>query len=595
MGRLRQLVVAMVLVGATPALAVAVPSIVDGSALPSVWSRVDIGSATWVQDDFTGFGLGPALVQVNLSPNGTQAGAWEPRATVNGPLVSGAKAVEFAVGDLQGRHKVRVVIDGAGPPRELGTLQLDRTPPVATSIALSPDIDGSGTAEARWTQGDGGLSGTNPNAPLVVERNTSPAGDDAGAWVPFATPPGGDGPRSGRFSTTAVADGSYLIRVRSIDNAGNGGAATLGTVTIDRKVPTITGLRVVRAPTAADRSADLTFAVADPAPGSGIAADAPASAVSPTQVPYWTGTVGPGDSTVRVQLPSAGTHLVAIRVTDRAGLVGQSTSILIDVPAGAGSTARPGGTTPTVGTKSPRPGTGALGTPPGTAAVYKALQRFHARRGVRLDARLLATANAREWATLLGADDAAQYDGYATFAGEVLLGPAAVRGLEDLMTARRALAGRKPKGRMPARADFDRMARALAVTLHESVHASGPTDENDFRATPEGRAFEEGFAEAATVDLLPSFARSLGGPKRFNKALVLAARRYRPVYRDQVGWARGMSQQVARGEIATATWRIEVADTWGADRWERLARAVGRAVTELRAAVPRIGDFQRRR
>jgi hypothetical protein len=227
--------------------------------------------------------------------------------------------------------------------------------------------------------------------------------------------------------------------------------------------------------------------------------------------------------------------------------------------------------------------------------VYKALQRFHARRGVRLDARLLAARSATEWATLLGADDAARYDGYATFAGEVLLGPATVRGLSDLWATRRALSGRRPAARIPSRADLDRMVRALAVVLHESIHASGPTDENDFRTTAEGRAFEEGFAEAATVDLLPAFARSLGGPRRFNQALVKATRRYRPVYRDQVSWAQGMSQRVARGAIATAIWRIGVADTWGDDRWERLSRAIGSSVAELRAAVPRIGDFQRHR
>lgn len=595
---LRGLVVGLALVGAAPAIAGAAPSIQGGSVEPAVWSPNATAGALWSQNDFGAGVAGPAIVQVNLAPDGSEAGPWETRATVPGPLVSGTNgALSIPVGDLQGRHSVRVLIDGAGLEKTLGVIQLDRTPPTATGVALAPDIDGAGTAEVRWIQTDAGLSGTNPAAPLIVERNTSTAGDGSGDWIPLEVQPqaGGDGPKFGRFTSAGVADGSYLVRVRSVDTAGNGGAAVLGALTIDRKPPQITGLRVVRPPTAGDRTADLAFTVADPAPGSGIAPDAPARAVSPAQVPYWTGTAGPGENTVRIALPSAGVHLVSMRVSDRVGLVGQSTSILVDVPAGAGSSSRPGGTGTSPGGSRPRPGTNTLATPPGTAAVYRALQRFHARRGVRLNARLLAADSAKEWSTLLGVDDAARYDGYATFAGEVLLGPTAVRGLEDLWTTRRALSGSRPKGRVPSRADLDRMARTMAIALHETIHASGPSDENDFRTTPEGRAFEEGFAEAATVDLLPAFARSLGGPQRFNRALVAAARRYRPAYREQVGWAQSLSQQVARGRVATANWRIEVADTWGDDRWERLSRAVGRTVVELRASVPRIGDFVRQR
>ena len=101
------------------------------------------------------------------------------RGTIEGPLTNGGNGLaSIPVADLVGRHQVRVVVDGAqNSPLHLGTLlQLDRTPPTASLLGLTP---AGGTVTGRWTQSDG-LSGTDPAAPVIVEVNASAAGDAAG-------------------------------------------------------------------------------------------------------------------------------------------------------------------------------------------------------------------------------------------------------------------------------------------------------------------------------------------------------------------------------------------------------------------------------
>jgi hypothetical protein len=176
---------------------------------------------------------------------------------------------------------------------------------------------------------------------------------------------------------------------------------------------------------------------------------------------------------------------------------------------------------------------------------------------------------------MLGTRTADRYVGYATFDGEVLLGPPVTLALERLHRFfRRQQAN--PRRSAPSQRERDRMVTALAVLLHESLHATGPRAREDFRLTPSGRAFEEGFAEAATVDLLPGFVRSLGGSPKFQRALRGAVRRYRPAYRRQVDVVLRLSTEAVRQtrtSRAARLWRIKVADTWGRDRWVRLERA----------------------
>jgi hypothetical protein len=144
-------------------------------------------------------------------------------------------------------------------------------------------------------------------------------------------------------------------------------------------------------------------------------------------------------------------------------------------------------------------------------------------------------------------------------------------------------------GETISRADVDRMAMALAVLLHETLHATGPSATDDVAGTRSGRAFEEGFTEAATIDLLRRFAASLDLPAGLRGRLAAAVRRYRSAYRAEVAWVRRLSA-TATGAAPMSrrarAWRVHVADTWGAGRWTRLAAATRRDEEALRASAP---------
>ncbi len=287
----------------------------------------------------------------------------------------------------------------------------------------------------------------------------------------------------------------------------------------------------------------------------------------------WTTPGAPSADHVLVRLPGPGVHRVTVRVADRVGNRGESAPVEIRVPTRAEADDARVEAPPT-----PRVGGGAR-VDPGMRWAYAQARRFHAGRGARLVARLRIAPTSAEWRRMLG-PAAGRYRGYATLRGEVLLGPGAVRGLRMLVAARRAGGGR------PSRADLDQAAAGLAVLLHETMHATGPAARRDALGTRSGRAFEEGFTESATIDLLPRFARALDIPAPLRSRLAAAVARRRPAYAVEVAWARRMSARatrVAAGSARAGAWRIRVADTWGTDRWARLATATGRDEETLRA------------
>jgi hypothetical protein len=183
---------------------------------------------------------------------------------------------------------------------------------------------------------------------------------------------------------------------------------------------------------------------------------------------------------------------------------------------------------------------------------------------------------------MLGTPDAARFDAYTTFGGVVAIGPTATRALDSLRDQHRCVRN----CRRISRADADRAVSALAVVLHESLHASGPLAIDDYRNTASGRAFEEGFAEAATIDLLPDLVAELKLTPRVRRMIRPAIARYRSHYPEQMEWAGSFSRALNPTPAAARAWRLQVADTWGIDRWTRLASATGRTENNLRSSIP---------
>ena len=202
---------------------------------------------------------------------------------------------------------------------------------------------------------------------------------------------------------------------------------------------------------------------------------------------------------------------------------------------------------------------------------------------MRLTAKLRVARSRNGWRQLLGGRAADRYAGFADLRGTVLLGPAATEGLASIR-------GAQGGARSLSRADADAAVMGLAVLLHETIHATGPVSRTETLTTKSGLAFEEGFTEAATEDLLYVFVAGLRLPPTVRGRLVAGVQRRSRVYAPEVAFARRMSR-LATDSPATSVkaraWRIRVADTWGADRWERLSDATGlsQALLRRRAAA----------
>jgi hypothetical protein len=583
---------ALVLALAAPVAAAGAPMVTDPTLTPTNWSSAETSAATWTQSGFDPPQLGPAMIETRASGS---ASPWTSRVTLPGDLVDGANGVVgMNVADLEGRFDVRVRMPNVPglAPVLLGTLQLDRTGPHARDPRLPPT---PGVITAAWTQADAG-AGSHPNDAPVAEVNAHPGASPAGAWLAFIQqPPPGDGPRLARTGSDGIAEGRHLVRVRSRDAIGNPATRVLGAVHIDRTPPAIAGVSVAPGPDPRDPVVRVQAAVSDPGDGSGVTRTTVAPAGSDDAVDWSAG--GTGDGSLAVRTPGAGLHALVVRAWDAAGNRAESVPVQVRVltddeyrrtlappvpvapDLGGPATTPPGG----------EPGAGA-GNPPaaGVRFAWLRARAFHQRRaGLRLTARPRVVRSPAAWRALLGGANAALYAGYTAPDGIVLLGPAAAAGLEALQRARRA----RPATRPPSRADLDRMAMGLAVLLHESLHATGPPIPGDYHLSPSSRALEEALTEAATADLLPRYVASLGLPRALAPRMRAAATRYRPAYRPQVLWLRGLSARATSQPVrapATVAFRVRAADRWGRERWELLSAAVSVGVLELRATIPRI-------
>jgi hypothetical protein len=419
---------------------------------------------------------------------------------------------------LIGRHQVRVVIDGASGSPLL--LGVLQLDRTAPTVSSISLTPTGGSVEADWIQSDD-MAGTDPNQPLAVEVNADAAGGSGGAWVPFAEQPSpGDGRKLARTNLAGLPDGMHLVRVRSRDRAGNVADLPLGLVQSDATPPVVTA-SVVGTPSATTRIAELSYTADD------------------------------------------GTGVGTVTGRPKVALVGRGDDADLSVPGESG----PG----RVLVKLPAAGTN-------VTWAYRQARLFHQRRGLRLTAKLRVARTRSGWRQLLGGPAADRYAGYADLRGTVLLGPAATAGLASIH-------GAQGGARNLSRADADAAVMGLGVLLHETIHATGPQVRTDALTTKSGLAFEEGFTEAATEDLLYVFVTGLDLPPAVRSTLARAVLRRPRAYRPEVTFARRMSHLATKSpatSVKARAWRIKVADTWGADRWELLSDATGRSEAVLR-------------
>ena len=324
--RRRAVIAAAALSAAFPAVAVAAPTLAPAPVAPLPWLSADVVPLAWDQEDV---GTATAVVvQVNATPMEEKAGAsWVTRLVVPAPLASGMVGVVLPVDGLEGTHEVRAVLMGtAAPPLPLGTIRLDRVAPVARDALIEPSVDGSGEVALRWMQSDD-LSGT---ASVVAEVNEG-VGADLGSWRPFRTKLEApwDGPHVATVETAGLADGPHLVRVASVDAAGNASATPVGWLMADHQAPTVEILSAVRTSSDAGTVLAVTYRVADPDGGWGVAPGALATVAGPGGTPtYGQAPGGPGEHVVQVPWSVPQGSQLVVRVADRSGRVGESAPVV---------------------------------------------------------------------------------------------------------------------------------------------------------------------------------------------------------------------------------------------------------------------------
>lgn len=144
--------------------------------------------------------------------------------SLDGAAFASCTSPASLTGLSDGAHTFDVrATDGAGNTDSTpdgASWTIDATAP---NVALAdPGSPVRGTVTLNPTANDGTGSGV---ASLIVQR--SPAG--AGSWTTIGT----------SWNTTALADGSYDLRARATDNAGNAANSGVRTVTVDNSAPSL--------------------------------------------------------------------------------------------------------------------------------------------------------------------------------------------------------------------------------------------------------------------------------------------------------------------------------------------------------------------
>ena len=295
------------------AVTIRVDNTLPTGSLTAPAAAANVRGTIALASDSADTGSGVATVQFQRSPAG--AGSWTNQA---------ASFDTTTVAD--GQYDLRVTTtDNAGNAFTSAaiTIRVDNTLPTGsvTAPANSAEI-GVPPVALSSDSADAGGSGV---AAVAFER--SPAG--AGTWTTTAaswnTMSGPD----------AVADGTYDLRVRTADNAGNVFTSPAITVLVDHTAPTTSASLAPGTPSNAPVT--VSFSASDGA-GSGVSAVSYRVDGGGPQLGSAVIVLAPGDHS------NDGSHLVEFFATDEVGNVEtlKSVTVVIDTTAPSGSGADPG-------------------------------------------------------------------------------------------------------------------------------------------------------------------------------------------------------------------------------------------------------------
>jgi len=169
---------------------------------------------------------GVDYVRFESSPAG--AGSWTPACTVSSAPYACAWDTT-AVAD--GARDVRAVaVDLAGYSRSdaVASRMVDNAAPSVSLADPGAWLQGSVTLDATASDPHSGL------ASLAIQYRAV----GAPSWTQLCT--GASGTRSCALATGSLADGSYELRARAVDAAGNAGTSTVLTRTVDNTAPSVT-------------------------------------------------------------------------------------------------------------------------------------------------------------------------------------------------------------------------------------------------------------------------------------------------------------------------------------------------------------------
>jgi chitinase len=218
-------------------------------------------------------GSGVASVRIQSAPAGTSS--WSTLCTASAsPYSCSGDSTQLA----DGLYDLRALVtDGAGNQTASAVLtsrRVDNTAPAASMTATAAYLRATVSLTSTASDAGSGLAS--------VKLQRSPAG--AGTWTDICSGTTSASPCA--WDTTAIADGTYDLRLIATDAAGNQGTSASSTVTVDNTKPTGTDIQTTNKTGGTAGRAEagdvVTFSFSEPLAASSLLAGWPGTSTAVT-------------------------------------------------------------------------------------------------------------------------------------------------------------------------------------------------------------------------------------------------------------------------------------------------------------------------